>query len=297
MTSEPDEYFLDPRAVRRAFDAASKTYASAAGIQDELRHRLLERLDLVRVEPTVVLDLGAGLGESARSLKDRYRSAQVVALDLSEAMLARARRQQRFLRRFHRLAADAHRLPLKAASADLVFSNLMLEWCASPDEVFCEVRRVLRPHGLFTFTTLGPDTLREVREAWRGVDAHPHVNRFIDMHDLGDALMRARFAEPVMDVERLSVTYADVDALRRELRNTGSRNLSSGRSRSLTPRGRGRAFKDALADRIENGRLSISLEVIYGHAWAGEPRIEAGPKGEFRVPLTVLKGRRPDPRA
>lgn len=292
MTSERDEYFLDPRAVRRAFDAASATYASAAGVQSEIRARLLERLDLVNLQPSVVLDLGAGCGESTRALQDRYRSARVVALDVSEAMLAQARRQQRFFRRFHRLAADAQRLPLQNASVDLVFSNLMLEWCASPDEVFQEVRRVLRPRGLLTFTTLGPDTLREVREAWRSIDARPHVNRFIDMHDLGDALMRARFAEPVMDVERLSVTYANVDALRRELKASGSRNLASGRARSLALRSRVRAFEEALAKRIENDRLSISVEVVYGHAWVGEPRVETHPKGEVRVPLTVLKGGR-----
>lgn len=294
MTSDRDEYFLDPRAVRRAFNAAAATYASAAGVQSELRSRLLERLDLVKLQPRVVLDLGAGGGESARALQDRYPGAQVVALDLSEAMLAHARRRQRFFRRFRRIAADAHRLPLRSASVDLVFSNLMLEWCASPDEVFGEVRRVLRPLGLFTFTTLGPDTLKEVREAWRGVDAAPHVNRFIDMHDLGDALMRARFAEPVMDVERLTITYADLRALRRELKHSGSRNLAAGRIRSLTPRSHGRSFQDALAKRMEEGRLSVSVEVVYGHAWAGEPRVQGGPKGEVRVPLSLLKGRKAD---
>jgi malonyl-CoA O-methyltransferase len=296
MPADVDEYFLSARAVRRAFDAASADYAAAAAVPREIRARLLERLDLVRLTPAAALDLGAGDGEGARALKDRYPRAQVVALDLSHKMLERAARRQRFWRRFERVLGDAQRLPLRSDSVDLVCSNLMLEWCADPDAVFAEVRRVLRPGGLFTFATLGPDTLKELREGWRRLDAYPHVHRFIDMHDLGDALMRARFAEPVMDVERLTVTYASFDVLHRELRSLGSRNLTQGRRRGLAGRSYRTLLHEMCGRLMQDSVLPLTVEVVYGHAWAG---VEGKPHGvgqtaEVRVPLSALGHRRKD---
>ncbi|MGH8179323.1 MAG: malonyl-ACP O-methyltransferase BioC [Steroidobacter sp.] len=290
-SADTDEFFLDPRAVRRSFDAASGTYDAAAAVHAEIRARLLERLDIVRLQPAVVLDLGAGTGHAARALRQRYPDAQVIALDLSESMLRQAARQQRLFRRFQRLVGDAHRLPLKDASVDLVFSNLMLEWCADPDAAFSEMRRVLRPQGLLSFTTLGPDTLKELREAWRRIDGRVHVHRFIDMHDLGDALLRARFAEPVMDVERLTVTYSSVQTLFRELKASGSRNIAQGRSHGLTGRKRWRALEHYGESSLREGALPISVEVVYGQAWAGELRPIRPAAGEVRVPITDLKRR------
>jgi malonyl-CoA O-methyltransferase len=292
VTSAPDEFFLDPRVVRRAFDRASRSYDSAAGVQSEVGARLLERLDVVRLQPEVVLDLGAGTGHASRALKQRYRRAEVIALDLSTSMLRESARQQSWLRRFARVAGDAARLPVHDASVDLVFSNLMLEWCPDPDAVFREIRRVLRPQGLLMFTTLGPDTLKELRDAWRPVDQYTHVHRFIDMHDIGDALMRAGLADPVMDTERLTITYPSVRALVSELKSTGARNLAHGRSRGLTGRRRSGEFLRRSEALIRNGRLSVSVEVVYGQAWAGvlSPRKRAG--GEVRVPLDSLRTRR-----
>jgi malonyl-CoA O-methyltransferase len=270
-----DEYFLSPRAVRRAFDRASATFDDFAGVHAELRARLLERLDVVRIQPEVVVDLGAATGHGTRALQDRYRSAHVVALDLSTRMLERAKRQQRFFKRFTRVAADAHRLSLKSSSVDLLFSNLMLQWCADPDGAFGEFARVLKPGGLVTFTTLGPDSLRELRSAW-GDDA-VHVHRFIDMHDLGDALLRAGFAEPVMDTERLTITYKNADSLLRELKGSGSTNRAAGRSRGL--RSRHPEFAST------NTVIPMTLEVVYGHAWASMPRNRSTRDGIFKVPV------------
>jgi malonyl-CoA O-methyltransferase len=286
-----DEFFLDPRAVRRSFDAASTTYDAAAAVQSEIRARLLERLDIARLQPAVVLDLGAGTGHAARALKQRYPGSIVIALDLSEGMLQQAARQQRLFRRFQRLAGDAQRLPLQDSSIDLVFSNLLLEWCADPDAVFSEIRRILRPHGLFTFTTLGPDTLKELRAAWRRIDAHVHVHRFIDMHDLGDALMRARFAEPVMDVERLTVTYGGMRRLMTELKASGSSNVALGRRRGLINRGQLQALEQHGDSSMREGVLPVSVEVIYGQAWGGEPR-PSRPAGNFLFPIEGLRGSR-----
>jgi malonyl-CoA O-methyltransferase len=287
-----DEFHLDPAAVRRSFDRAAKTYDAAGGVATEIRNRLLERLDYVKVQPKVVLDLGAGTGHASKALKQRYKSAEVIAVDLSPAMLVEADKRQGWLRRFHRIAADAHRLPIKDGSAQLVFSNLMLEWCHDPDAVFQEIRRVLQPGGLLTFASLGPDTLRELRDGWRKIDAHPHIHRFIDMHDLGDALMRAGLAEPVMDTERLTVTYPHLDALLSELAASGSTNLAHGRARGLTSKDRFAALRNAVRPAAGQAVLPVSVEVVYGHAWAGELRPHPRTGGEFRVPVTSLTTRK-----
>jgi malonyl-CoA O-methyltransferase len=287
-----DEFFLDPRVVRRSFDRAAPTYESAAAVQREIRTRLLERLDIVRLVPGTVLDLGAGTGHASRELKRRYSSARVIALDLSLQMLRESARQQSFLRRFAPVCADAHGLPLRTGSIDLVLSNLLLEWCHDPDAVFAEVARVLRPQGLFTFTTVGPDTLKELRELWRGLDEAPHVHRFIDMHDFGDALLRAGFAEPVMDTERLTVTYPSLNALLSDLRGSGARNIATGRRRGLTGRARGRTVLARSEALTRNGPLHIGVEVIHGHAWAPAERRPRRAGDEVLVPLDALRSRR-----
>lgn len=287
-----DEFFLDPRVVRRSFDRAARTYDAAGAVQREIRARLLERLDIVRLTPATVLDLGAGTGHASRELKRRYSAAKVIALDLSFAMLRESARQQSLLRRFAPVCADAHRLPLRSGSLDLVLGNLLLEWCHDPDAVFAEVARVLRPQGLFTFTTVGPDTLKELRELWRGVDAATHVHRFIDMHDFGDALLRAGFAEPVMDTERLTVTYPSLDALLGEIRGSGARNVAQGRARGLTGRARGAAVLARSEALTRNGPLRVSVEVIHGHAWAPAERKSRRAGDEVRVPIDALRTRR-----
>jgi malonyl-CoA O-methyltransferase len=287
-----DEFFLDPRAVRRSFDRASGTYDAAAVVQAEIRSRLLERLDVVRLDPAAVLDLGAGTGHASRELKRRYPSAQVLALDSSLPMLRESGRQQRWLRRFVPVCADAHRLPLRSQSLDLVLSNLLVEWCHDPDAVFAEVARVLRPRGLFTFTTVGPDTLKEVRDLWRGVDGFTHVHRFIDMHDFGDALLRAGFAEPVMDTERLTVTYPNLTALVDELRGSGARNLAQGRPRGLTGRTRGDLLRTRSEAVTTKGPLRISVEVIHGHAWSVDRTGSRRAGDEVLVPIERLRTRR-----
>src|SRR5208337_2785741 len=179
-------------------------------------------------QPRAVVDAGAGTGLGSRALKRRYPSALVIALDSSRGMLRAAARQQSWLRPFARLSADAGRLPLKDGSIDLIVSNLMLQWC-DPDAVFAEFRRVLAPQGLLCFSAFGPDTLRELRTAWAQVDSRTHVHEFIDMHDLGDALVRSGFAAPVLDVERITLQYRDVRGVAADLKATGARNAARDR--------------------------------------------------------------------
>jgi malonyl-CoA O-methyltransferase len=181
-------------------------------------------------------------------------------------MLQAAGRRQSWLRRFARVCADAAQLPFADGSVDLILSNLMLQWC-DPDRVFAEFRRVLCPQGLLCFTTLGPDTLCELRSAWATVDSHTHVNQFIDMHDIGDALVRAGFASPVLDVERYTLTYLDVQKVAADLKDTGAHNSTAGRPRGLTGRGRFAALQAAYEAFRRDGRLPATYEVVFAHAW------------------------------
>jgi malonyl-CoA O-methyltransferase len=207
-------------------------------------------------------------------------------------MLQQAAHHQHLFRRFERICADASRLPLHSASVDIVFSNLMLQWC-DPLEVFAEVRRVLRPQGFFAFTTLGPDTLKELRSAWAATDTHNHINRFLDPHDVGDALMRSGLQEPVLDIDRTQLTYADGMALMRDLKSIGAHNATAGRPRSLLGRGHLQRVLTAYESFRKDGRLPATYEVIYGAAWgtAGKPAASAH-DGEVRISPSQIQRRK-----
>ena len=263
-----NEFQIDKRLARKAFGNAADKYEQAAALQQEVEARLLERLDLVRLKPKCVLDLGCGTGRGSHALLARYPKTQLVSQDIAFGMLSHTRKRGRWLRRPNCVCADAERLPFPENHFDLVFSNLMLQWCTDIDAVFSEVQRVLRPGGLLIFTTFGPDTLQELRKSWATVDDYTHVNAFMDMHDMGDALMRCGFAEPVMDIERLTVTYKDVHCLMRDLKQIGAHNITQGRLRGLTGKHRMRAFIDAYEQYRSDGLLPASYEVVNGHAWA-----------------------------
>jgi len=210
----------------------------------------------------------------------------VIALDLAEGMLREASRRQTCCGRFRRVCAQASALPLRDGSVDLVFSNLMLQWCQDPDAVFGECRRVLKPGGLLTFTTFGPDTLVELRRAWAAADSRTHVNRFIDMHDLGDALVRSGLAEPVMDVERFTLTYAEVRDLMRDLKDIGAHNANAGRPRGLTGNGHADANDGGVRGVAQGRPLPATYEVVYGQAWCPvAPPRRKGLPGEVVVPI------------
>ncbi len=294
MTEHPHKRFeIDLRQLRRNLDLAAPSYDNAAMLQREVCKRLLERLELVRLNPGRVLDAGCRTGQLAAGLARRYRRAGISALDLSTAMLSRTRSRQGLIRKFQRICAKLADLPLAGDSHDLVVSNLALHWDANLDQVFAEFARVLRPGGLLSFATFGPDTLKELRLAWSKADQYSHVNLFVDMHDIGDALIRAGFADPVLDVEHITIHYSDVQALVADLRDTGESNLTAGRSRGLTSVARHQAFAAAYEALRGPGGLPATYEVVYGHAWARAPAQRTNPDGETSIPLSKLGGRRP----
>ncbi len=266
-TAAGSEFSLDFAGVRRSFDRASTGYDAVAVLQSEIRAQLLQRLDFTTLTPQLIVDLGAGTGQGSRALKDRYPRAQVLAIDCAPGMLRVADKRQSWRRRFGRICADAERLPLGDGSVDLLFSNLLLPWC-DPERLFAECRRVLAPQGLLTLSGFGPDTLQELRTAWAAVDAHSHVSRFIDMHDLGDGLARAGFAAPVLDVDRYTLQYADVRALARDLKALGTRNFTRNRPRGLTSPARFAAMQAAYERSRQDGRLPATYEVVFAQAWA-----------------------------
>ena len=260
------------RLARDAFDRAAVTYDAHSVLQAEVGRRLLDHLEGLRIDPEVVLDLGCATGAGLDGLRGKFPRASLVGLDFSTAMLHRAAARTPWWRRLIGRAAtplvcaDAHRLPLKSASVHLVFSNLMLQWC-EPATVFAEAARVLPAGGLFMFSTFGPDTLKELRAAFAGVGAADRVNAFIDMHDLGDALVHAGFADPVMDMEYITLTYATPRAMLRELKGLGATNALAGRSRGLYGKAAFARAEAALETTRRDGRIAATFEVIYGHAW------------------------------
>jgi malonyl-CoA O-methyltransferase len=275
MAEPGGEFRLEARSVRASFERASASYETAAALQARVAAELLERLAPFGFAPRVVLDLGAGTGRVTRELKRQYRRALVIALDLAPGMLREARRHQRPWRRFARLCGDAQHLPLADASVDLVFSNLMLQWCQPLDAALLEARRVLRPEGFFAFSTFGTQTLHELRSAWARADHYNHVNHFPDVQEIGDALLRAGLTEPVLDVDHIEMDYADALALMRDLKAIGAHNVTAGRPRSLAGRARLRHMQQAYESFRRGGRLPATYEIVYGACWGAAGRRSA----------------------
>jgi malonyl-CoA O-methyltransferase len=278
--ASPHAGFVDPQQVGRRFARIAATYGDGDFFVREVDRRMQERLDFVKLEPQRILDLGCSLGGSFAGLAVRYPEAQLLGLDVAPAMLLAAGHVarpawQRWLGigkqgEPWRLAADASNVPLKSRSTELVWSNLLLHWLDDPIPALAEAHRVLDIGGLLMFSTLGPDTLKELRAAFS--DGYAHTQRFADMHDLGDMLVGCGFADPVMDMEVITLTYDHLDTMFAELRAAGSSCAMKARRHGLTGRqgwANGRAAYEAMR---KEGKLPATFEVIYGHAWKAAPK-------------------------
>lgn len=274
------------RDVQRRFDRAADHFDGADVVHRISGDGLLERLQPMQLRAGRVLEVGSATGTLSRQLARHFRGSRVVSLDLSSNMLGKARRQHPWFSRIREVQASAARLPFPDNSMDLVVANQLLPWLGPSPDALQEIARVLRPEGLFAFASLGPDSLLEVREAF--ADDDEHVLRFADMHDVGDALVRAGLRDPVLDVDRLALSYRDTHALYRDLRYCGGNTLA-GRRRSLTGKARFARADGALKARFKDEQLGITLELVYGHAWGASV---VGKGGEYRVDVADLRGRR-----
>jgi len=286
-----DDPLLRPADVRRRLDRAAKVFDSADVVHRRTLDGLLERLEPVQIDPRRVLDLGSVTGSGSRRFAKRWRKARIVSVEASLGMLRRCRRERRsWLSRLSEAQADAQALPFRTGSFDAVLANLSLPWMNGPGRCFAEVARVLRREGLFAFATLGPDSFRELRDAWREVDAGLHVHPFADMHNIGDGLVRAGLRDPVLDVEKITLTYARPADVYRDLSATGARNVLSRRAKGLTSSARVQRFEAALCGSAAGQEITITLELVFGHAWGAGPPSDPG---EFRLdPANIGRMRR-----
>ncbi len=255
--------------LRRRFDRAAPLYSGADFVQRHAALGLLQRWTPIEIRPRRVLDLGSALGAGSQQLAKRFRRARIVSVDMSAEMLVRARDRRGWFSRVREIQADVRRLPLPSAFFDLVFANMLLPFIDDVSSCLDEVARVLRKDGVFLFSSLGPASLSELREAWASVDDELHVRDFADMHNLGDAVVAAGLREPVLDVDNLCVTYRDSDALFRDLTAAGARNSLQARRQSLTGKGRLARLQERLRGDRKEGILRLNLELVYGHAWGG----------------------------
>lgn len=280
-----EPFFAERPALRRNAARAAATFAEGDALHREVARRMRERLDLVKLDPQRLLDAGCAIGGSLPLLEDRFPGARPVALDFAEPMVRHAAPPLGWFDRTFRggamgVCSDLASLPFRHGVFDLVWSNLALHWLDDPAPAIREANRVLSVGGLLTFSLLGPDSLKELRAAWAEVDSHGvsagqpawHVKQFIDLHDIGDVLVQCGFAEPVMDMEVITLTYESLDGLIRDLRTTGSSNAMAGRRRGLAASATAARLKRAYDRHRVADRLPATFEVVYGHAWKVAPR-------------------------
>ncbi len=288
-----NNFLIDKLRMRRAFNRAAPDYDAAAVLQREICARMLERLAYIKLQPVRILDAGSGTGWGTRQLAEKYPAAQIASLDIAIGMLQTARSHSGWWRKLFggaqqmQVCGDIEALPLAANSVEMVWSNLAMQWCNDLPATFRELHRVLKTDGLLMFSTFGPDTLKELRQAFSGVDRHNHLNRFADMHDIGDMLVHAGFAEPVMDMEYITLTYEDVRGVLNDLKRIGAHNVTAGR-------GQGLMGKNAWSSLVENyersrrdGKLPATYEVIYGHAWKPQPRVTDDGAAIIKTPFKL----------
>jgi len=255
-------------------------------LQKEVCSRLLEKLEYIKLSPRLILDAGVGTGEAVAPLMRRYKKSRLVVLDLSERMLAKATCHGSLLRKPELVCADIEHLPFCEDSFELIFSSLTLQWCNDLQATMADILRVLKPGGLLMFSTFGPDTLKELRSCWSQIDDAVHVNEFTDMHDVGDGLLQAGFADPVMEAETITVNYESIDKLMADLRGIGANATAEGGRAGLTAPSVLTKLRQAYEIYRVDKLLPASYEVVYGHAW--KPAASQPEKHELRVNITEL---------
>lgn len=287
-----DNIILQPHMVA-AFNQAATEYDSVAVLQQEVGASMLQRLDYIKIKPQKILDLGAGTGFMTKQIAERFPDAEIYALDVAEQMLQYNREQTE--NKLNYICADLNKIPLPDNSIDFIYSNMVIHWVKNIDHALLEIRRVLTPEGLILFSTLGPDTLKELRASWAKVDDYTHVNNFMDLHDVGDAMLRAKFSDPVMDAEYIQLLYRDVKTLMQELKAIGAHNVNSKRNKGLTGKNKLKTMLAAYEEfKNSDGFYPATYEVVYGHGWGPKVTVDnvLDEYGEVGIPISQLRGRR-----
>lgn len=266
---------IDKSLIADSFSRAAESYDEFAFLQQEVASRTFERLGYMRIKPKTVLDVGCGTGFCSRILRDTFKGAKVTGIDLAQGMIEKAKTNQKTFRKINYQVADVDQLPFAENSFDLIYSNLTIQWVPDLKHTFAELNRVLKPGGLLIFSSLGPDTLIELKESWSAVDEQQHVNDFIDMHIVGDQVFNASFENTVMDRDVITLTYKTVNGLMKDLKAIGAHNVNDARPKALLGKSKLVKLKAAYENfRTSDGVLPATYEVIYGHAWKrdGEPQ-------------------------
>ncbi|MDG2376217.1 MAG: methyltransferase domain-containing protein [Woeseiaceae bacterium] len=266
--------------VRQRFDAAAASFDDADYVHRNTCDGLLDRLEPVAINRGVILDLGAASGAGSKRLARSFPGSRVIGIDISGRMLARAKKKQRFFSQVRQVQADAMRLPMPSQSVDLAFANLVLPWVADIDGCFAEMNRVLNKNAVFAFASLGPDSMREFRETVQSLDVAMEICTFPDMHNIGDALMHAGLRDPVLDVDRLQITWSSFDTLLADLAACGA--IRRPQSEEGAPF---RSLAPVFPGRDASGHIAIELELVFGHAWGSGPQSDAG---EFRIDPSAI---------
>jgi len=274
---EEQQDHLNKARVKQSFNAAAESYDEVAELQRQVGEQLVERLQYVKQSFSSIIDIGSGTGYCHNLLRQQYPGAFYYSLDLAHAMLQKAKQKQPFYRRWLRtqcayVCADTECLPIADNSVELIFSNLTLQWMNDPQKTYQELYRILKPGGLLMFTSLGPDTLKELRQSWRAADDNVRVHPFIDMHHVGVMLLGAKFNVPVLDVEYYTLQFESVSGLMRELKNLGAHNAQTQQGAGLTGKSKLQKMQQAYEQFRVDGNLPATYEVVFGHAWKREAR-------------------------
>ncbi|MGI9222252.1 MAG: methyltransferase domain-containing protein [Woeseiaceae bacterium] len=280
---------LRPSDVRRRFDLAAENFDDFDFVHTVTREGLFARLEPMTVAAKVVVDLGCATGGASKMLAKRFRRSHIISVDHSSAMLRSAAGKKPWFTKGSFVEADAAALPLDDQSVDVVFCNQLLPWIDDVPAVFAEVNRILRKNGLFLFASLGPDSFAELRSAWQAADDESHVHHFADMHNIGDAAVRAGLGDPVLDVDRLKVSYSDSASLFRDLTGSAARNCLDDRRRSLTGKARFNVLRQALQPAGSADGIELDLELVYGHCWGSGKHHGTD---EFRISLSEIAHRK-----
>ena len=253
--------------IRNTFNSASSNYNDNAFLQNEIANRLAEKLKVISIKPQTIIDLGSGTGFLSEKTAKIFPNSILVCVDFAQQSLMENSQNLK-------VCANAYELPFASNSVDFIVSNLMMQWCPDLTTLFNECFRVLKPQGLFLFTTFGPDTLKELKRSWSVVDSSAHVNNFIDMHDIGDQMLQSGFQSPIMEMENITLTYEKVVDLMHDLKAIGAQNVAN-RSKALTGKTKFKKMIEMYENYREDGKLPATYKVIYGHAWKNEKKLGA----------------------